>query len=145
MSKKLNKDELVEELDTMLFRACADCFEHEPSQVAEPMEKRMGQACEQFKQLIKAQAEPSEEWIEEKAERFMLQCPGGLLHSWASVKRYIKDFIRTLLSEALMRKPKVNKLWIQTLIDVCEDVREGEMSIENLYEMLKEAGFEVKE
>jgi len=65
MSEKLSKDELVEELDTMLFRACADCFEHEPSQVAEPMEKRMGQACEQLKQLIKAQAEPSEKELEE--------------------------------------------------------------------------------
>jgi len=48
-----------------------------------------------------------EDWIEEKAERFMLQCPGGLLHSWASVKGYIKTFIRDLLEE------QVAEDWIQ--------------------------------
>ena len=46
----------------------------------------------------------TEEWIEEKAERFMLQCPGGMLHSWASVKRFIKDFIRSLVEEIQCEK-----------------------------------------
>jgi len=89
-----------------------------------------------------------EEFIEEKAERFMLQCPGGLLHSWASVKRYIKDFIRSLLEEVPMRKPKVSKKRIieiqNLLLDVSKEKTGVFLAMARITGWLIEAGYEVE-
>ncbi|MCK4819775.1 hypothetical protein KA005_28670 [bacterium] len=55
-------------------------------------------------QCLEAQAEPSEEWIEEKAERFMLKCPGIVGWYYEGVKKFVKDFIRNLFKEAKEEK-----------------------------------------
>ncbi len=49
-------------------------------------------------------SEVTEEWIEEKVERFMLQCPGIILKCYKSVRIFAKDFIRKLAEEIHERK-----------------------------------------
>lgn len=83
-----------------------------------------------------------EEYIKEKTTTLMFYFINTYLSAKQKDKeKMAKDFIHQIIKDW---QPRVGKEWIRTLIDVCEDVREGEMSIENLYEMLEEAGFEVK-
>ncbi len=53
----------------------------------------------------------------------------------------LKDFILSIIKDF---QPKVNKEWIQHLIYVCDDIEDGELPVEFLYEMLKEKGLEVE-
>ena len=118
--KKLSKDELADFVTNLQLRY-PKAFFH-----TEKLLKRANQAFGQLKQLIEAQAEPNGKpelrglTIEEICKKYPEQ-------------------VAKVLKEAPMRKPKVGKEWIQTLIYVCDDIEDGEMSIENLYEMLKES------
>ena len=82
----------------------------------------------------------NDKYVEEKAMEFL-----SLLADWglyaSPYKQVAKDFICTIIEDY---KPKVDKEWIQTLIYVCDDIEDGQMSIENLHEMLEEAGVKVE-
>ena len=51
--------------------------------------------------IISDHAQPgvTEEWIEEKAERFLLSFPGTYTYQYQSQLKYVKDFIRSLVEE----------------------------------------------
>ena len=84
-----------------------------------------------------------DKYVEEKPKE--LSQMGG----WDGMKgehyisfKWSKDFICTIREEC---KPKVDKAWVQILMYVCGDIENGEMRVEELYEMLKEAGVEVED
>jgi len=68
----------------------------------------------QIKSLIEAQAEPSEEWIKEKRREFIIELNKD--YPMFSHK-IVEDFIRNLLKEAPMRKPKVSIGMVSDFVD----------------------------
>jgi len=65
-----------------------------------------------IRQLIESQAEPCEEWVEEKATKFLLSFPGTFTYQYQSQLKNVKDFIRTLAKGLPMRKPKVDMQYL---------------------------------
>ena len=133
--KKLSKDELADFVTNLQLRY-PKAFFH-----TKKLLKRANQAFGQLKQLIEAQAEPSKEWREEKAKEllaFMYSSRGSepdlVLHKKHGEKA--KDFIRNLVGELSMRKPKVSKKWMS---DFTHDVFVFDPSEKyTLYDFLKD-------
>lgn len=105
---KLSKHELIDRLDTMLIRTCADCDEHEPSQIAEEIKEKIRQAYEQIKSILQSHVEPDEAFVEKWADIFCLR--SGELFNPKSIAKDISQ----MLSEAPMRKPRVSRELIKT-------------------------------
>ena len=103
MSEKMSKDELLSQIELMRenlaeFSGMMMKFAHKPKNYPEILKKASEvreQAICQLKQLLEAQAEPSEEFVKEQAARFMLRCPG---FPPAQLDR-LEDFIRNLIQE----------------------------------------------
>ena len=95
---KLNQEELLGQIDTWLV-----CCKHDGIKVYGsckkcPCEEICKQAEQQIKEMIQ-KPEVTEEWIEEKATWFILQCPGIMYWCAESVKNSLKDFICSLVEE----------------------------------------------
>jgi len=95
--KELNKEKLLERLDTMLIRACADLFEHEPSNYSEPMEEEIKQAVKQLKQLISQETQVDEEFIEKKARELLSAI--SFPNYDCSRMLILRTFIRSIVQE----------------------------------------------
>ena len=54
---------------------------------------------EKLVKRLSKKPEVTEEWIEEKAEKFMLGFPGTYLWQYQSQLNLVKDFIRSLVKE----------------------------------------------
>ena len=63
---------------------------------------------------------------------------------YMSVDYNFKNELKVRNKIITILEPKVNKEWIRTLILMCEDVREGEIPIEDLYEILIETGVRIE-
>jgi len=68
MMKELSKEELIDRLDTMLIRTCADYDKCESGQLAEEGKELIRQAYQQLRQLIENQLKVDEKFIEKWEE-----------------------------------------------------------------------------
>ena len=58
------KENIIDGLDTMLLRACADCEEHEPHQIAEEIKQQMRQSYRAARHLIETRPRVTKEFVE---------------------------------------------------------------------------------
>jgi len=70
----------------------------------------------QIKSLIEAQAEPSEEWINNFVEEKAVEIYNYLYYKTFKLNQ-VKDFICNLLKEAPMQKPKVSIGMVSDFVD----------------------------
>jgi len=170
MSEKLSKDELLSQLELMRenlaeFSGMMMKFAHKPKNYPEILKRASEvreQAICQLKQLLEAQAEPSEKFVKEQAARFMLRCPGFP----PSQLDQLEDFTRNLLKERPHKilithdynagiargreeteKPKVSKKWMSGFThDVFVFDYTGKPTLfDFLKDKLDEAGLEMEE
>lgn len=129
--KELDDKEIIETLDSILgvyidmthIAILTDEFRNRCRQVVNHLKQLISQSIENdeihlqmidiildlYEQLEQSQSERQvdEEWIEEKVDKFMLQCPGVIAWHRESVKKFIKDFIRSIVSE--IQKPRITR------------------------------------
>ena len=112
MNKPMKKEELLDTLETMLTRACADLFQHEPSQHAEPMEEKFRQAHKQIVDLIKK--EVTEKFVENWTNIFDGFAQDGLIIDIDLVKQMLELAgyqIGAKITKEWIEE-KANKLWL---------------------------------
>jgi len=93
---KLSKEELLKWLEEEVSRYAFLQTTH-PYLAQKPI-KKDEQAYQQIKEMIK-KSEITEEWIEEKATKFLLSSPGTYTYQYQSQLNLVKDFIRKIVEE----------------------------------------------
>jgi len=158
MSEKLSKDELKEILQAWredewnlkggMVRALALKGKKDKAREVALEADLRERAYHQLVELIEAQAEPSEEWIEEKAREAIRLRQDFFPRYNFEIDAY-KDFIRNLPSQAPMRKPKVSTRWVEEwckAILINSGTTSDEFGVRHqIFKMLEEAGVEVEE